>query len=213
MDEFQTALQQAKLELEPAVEDRLRDYCRLLWERNTQLNLTRHTTFSQFVFRDLLDTWHLARQLEPGEVVLDVGSGGGVPGLVLAILRPDLKISLSDSVKKKARCLQEFAQALQLDVEIYDSRAESLLEDFRYDSTIARAVGPLAKLLPLFRGRWLNAGRLLLIKGPRWSEEQAAARQANLWSDRELRLQVLAEYPIPGEEWHSFLLEIRKRTE
>lgn len=210
--EFESALQQAGItELTAEMKSKLQKYCQLLWERNEVMNLTRHLTYPQFVFRDLLDSWHLSRLLGEGEQVLDIGSGGGVPGLLLAILRPDLKLTLSDSVKKKARALEEFAAALELPVEIYDCRAESLLESFRYDSTLARAVGPLAKLLPLLRREWLHVGRLLLLKGPRWQEELQAARQASAFLDRELQLTVKAEYPIPGETWSSTILEIRPR--
>src|SRR6187401_3195731 len=69
-------------------------YCRLLWEWNDKLNLTRHTDYEKFVSRDLIDSLELAKLLRPGEEVLDVGTGGGVPGIVLAILRPDLKVTL-----------------------------------------------------------------------------------------------------------------------
>lgn len=210
--DFDAALVRAGItDLTPEMKAQLQTYCRLLWERNEVMNLTRHTTAEQFVFRDLLDSWQLARLLGQGEQVLDIGSGGGVPGLLLAILRPDLKLTLSDSVKKKARALEEFAAALGLPVEIYDCRAESLLESFRYDSTIARAVGPLVKLLPLLRQEWLHVGRLLVLKGPRWQEELQEARQASAFLDRELQLSVLAEYPIPGETWSSTILEIRPR--
>ncbi|MFO0261816.1 MAG: 16S rRNA (guanine(527)-N(7))-methyltransferase RsmG, partial [Planctomycetota bacterium] len=138
--EFDAALLRAGIaDLTPEMKAQLQKYCRLLWDRNEVMNLTRHTTAEQFVFRDLLDSWQLARLLGQGEHVLDIGSGGGVPGLLLAILRPDLKLTLSDSVKKKARALEEFAAALDLQVEIYDCRAESLLESFGYDSPRGRA--------------------------------------------------------------------------
>ena len=81
----------------------LEQYCRLLWDWNTKINLTRHTDYQTFVARDLVDSLALAEFLEPGERVLDVGTGGGVPGIVLAIVRPDLAVSLSESVGKKAR--------------------------------------------------------------------------------------------------------------
>src|SRR5438067_13937674 len=61
-------------------------YCRLLWDWNTKINLTRHTDYEKFVSRDLVDTLQLVPHLRESEDVLDVGTGGGVPGIVLAIL-------------------------------------------------------------------------------------------------------------------------------
>src|SRR5258708_1126004 len=55
-------------------------YCKLLWDWNEKINLTRHTTYEKFVTRDLADTLQLAGLVHPKEEILDVGSGGGVPG-------------------------------------------------------------------------------------------------------------------------------------
>ncbi|MGL4512618.1 MAG: 16S rRNA (guanine(527)-N(7))-methyltransferase RsmG, partial [Lacipirellulaceae bacterium] len=82
-------------------------YRRLLWQWNERLNLTRHTTAEKFVTRDVIDSLEFAKQLGKDETVLDIGSGGGVPGIVLAILRPDLVVSVCDSVVKKGRVLEE----------------------------------------------------------------------------------------------------------
>ena len=83
----------------------LEQYCQLLWSRNRHLNLTRHTDYEKFVSRDLLDTMELSSLIPPSMEVLDVGSGGGVPGIVLSIIRPDLEITLAESVTKKAEAL------------------------------------------------------------------------------------------------------------
>ena len=97
----------------------LKHYCQALWEINKDLNLTRHTTYEKFVTRDLLDTVELSKLIPEGKEVLDIGSGGGVPGMVLAIIRPDLKIALTDSVGKKAVALGELAEAADVNVEVY----------------------------------------------------------------------------------------------
>ena len=92
----------------------LDQYCQRLWEWNAKLNLTRHTDYGKFVSRDLVDSLEISRLLEPGQNVLDVGTGGGVPGIVLAILRPDLRISLCESVGKKARAVEDIVRGLGL---------------------------------------------------------------------------------------------------
>ena len=68
-------------------------YRELLWSWNEKLNLTRHTTLEKFVTRDVVDATELARLMARRERVLDVGTGGGVPGVILAILRPDLRVA------------------------------------------------------------------------------------------------------------------------
>ena len=68
----------------------LDQYRQLLWDWNEKLNLTRHTTLEKFVSRDVVDSLAFAEHLDAGERVLDVGTGGGVPGVILAIVRRDL---------------------------------------------------------------------------------------------------------------------------
>ncbi len=200
----------AELSLSDVYIPQLRHYCELLWEKNQSLNLTRHSDFEHFVNRDLVDTLALSRLLKEGEEVLDVGSGGGVPGIVLSIIRPDLQVTLCDSVGKKAKALGEICSELNLDLEVHHARAEILLQENRFDSVTARAVGPLAKMFRWFVDCWPNMTRLLAIKGPKWREERLEAEQQKLM--RFLLLKVVERYPIPGEDWESVILEIRRTS-
>jgi len=194
-----------ELESDSAVE-KIQQYCVLLWHKNLQMNLTRHTDWQTFVARDLVDTLELSKLIAPGSEVLDVGSGGGVPGLLLAILRPDLHVSLTESIGKKAAALAEFTAALSVDAQVYQERAEVLLPHFRYDVLTARAVGSLSKICRLFSGHWVNVGMLLATKGPNWVQERAEAEAAALLE--QIELEVAAEYPTPGTEWSSSILRI-----
>ena len=92
-------------------------YLQRLQYWNQRLNLTRHDQPELFVTRDLLDSLRLVAHLPQGAKVLDVGSGGGVPGLIVAILRPDLTVSVCDSVGKKAAALQDIVSSLGLAVQ------------------------------------------------------------------------------------------------
>jgi 16S rRNA (guanine527-N7)-methyltransferase len=205
-DTLQTALARHQLELPDDQVAQLDRYCHLLWEWNEKLNLTRHTDYEKFASRDVLDSVQLSRVLEPGEEVLDVGSGGGVPGIILAIIRPDLQISLSESVAKKAQVLDTIVQELDLSTPIYHSRAEDVLEDFAFDALIARAVGPLWKMCTWFAPHWHCFGRLLAIKGPRWVEERREARQRGLL--RNVNLRKAAVYPMPSTDSESVILKL-----
>ncbi len=140
---------------------------------------------------------------------MDVGSGGGVPGIPLAILRGDLELSLCESVQKKAKVLSQIVSQLQLPVPVHACRAESLLEDLRFDTIVARAVGPLWKICTWFQPHWHSISRVLLIKGPSWPEERAAARERGLLQNVELRR--VAEYPMAGTHSSSVILQLSRR--
>ena len=185
---------------------KLDEYCRLLWEWNEKLNLTRHTDYEKFVSRDVRDSLELANLLRPGEEVLDAGTGGGVPGVILAIVRPDLQVTMCDSVGKKARAVEQMVQALGLTAPIHPFRAEELLEDSRFDAVVVRAVGPLWKLLTWFKPHWHSMRRLLVVKGPKWEEELNEAKRRGVV--RDLKVKLAAEYPLAGTESSSVILKI-----
>lgn len=189
------ALTAHKIELPAGQIEHLEEYCRLLWAWNEKLNLTRHTDFETFVIRDMVDTLALAALIGEGDEVLDVGSGGGVPGVPLAILRPDLQVYLCESVGKRATAVKDIVGQLQLPVPVFHERAEDHLAESRYDTLVARGVAPLWKILKWFQPHWLSIGQLLLIKGSRWVEERAAARERGL--TKKVHIRKAAEYVTP----------------
>ena len=101
---FEQALQEVGIELTEEQAAQTLDYCHMLWAFNEKINLTRHTTYRRFVERDVLDAYKLASVLGDDESVLDVGTGGGVPGIILSILNPKLEITLLEPVGKSKRC-------------------------------------------------------------------------------------------------------------
>ena len=185
----------------------LQHFCEHLWDWNQRLNLTRHTDFETFVTRDLHDSQQVEKHLQPGESVLDVGAGGGVPGIVLAVLNPALTISLSESTQKKAAALEAIVSALSLPIAVFAERGEDVLRSHAFDTITARAVAPLKKILPWFRPRRCRLGRLLLVKGPSWQREYQAADDAGVL--HHVRCQVLAEYSTVGRDGRSVIVEVR----
>jgi len=187
-------------------------YAASLWSWNARLNLTRHTDAARFVARDVGDAVAIAAHLARGERVLDVGTGGGAPGVILAILRPDLRVELCDSVAKKARAVAAIAAESGLTLPVHAVAAQELVAqrpggDERFDTLVVRAVAPLQKLLTWFEPIVHAYGRLLVVKGPRWEEELAAARDARL--ARRSVVRRIAAWPLPGTANQSVLLEIR----
>jgi 16S rRNA (guanine527-N7)-methyltransferase len=205
--EFATALSAHSMEIDEPIALRLEQYVRIMWRLNEQLNLTRHTTWDLFVGRDLRDCLELAPLLEPGEEVLDLGSGNGIPGIPLAILRSDIEVSIAESVAKRAKALGEIIEELELPVPVYGARGEDLLEDFRFSTVAARAVGSIAKFCRWMEPHWASVDRLLLIKGPKWVEERGEARHLGLLSQLDLRR--VANYPLgDGEASEGVILQI-----
>jgi 16S rRNA (guanine527-N7)-methyltransferase len=208
-DTLDAALARHQIELPQEAIRALERYCQSLWRWNEKLNLTRHTDYEKFVARDVVDSLALEPFLESGAAVLDVGSGGGVPGAVLAIVRPDLRVTLCDSVAKKAKAAQAIVQEAGLNVRVFHRPAQELVEEQSFDVLVARAVAPLAKLVRWFAPHWNRFERLLVIKGPGWVEERAAARDAGLLRNVELRK--LASYPLPGTTSQSVVLSLRRK--
>ena len=172
---LEEALAQFDVELPASQVDQLRAYCGALWQWNEKLNLTRHTDFETFVSRDLNDSIQLSRRLTEGVRILDFGTGGGVPGVVMKIIRPELDISLCESVGKKAIALTDILNHIKLDAPVYNGRAEALIEDEPFHTLTARAVGPMWKICKWFESRTYAFDQVLLIKGPRWVQEQEEA--------------------------------------
>ena len=210
-DSLAAALSRSRIELADDQIDGLDAYCRLLWEWNQKLNLTRHTDYEKFVTRDVVDSQAFEQFLDAGERVLDVGTGGGVPGIVLAILRPDLTVELCESMAKKARAVEAIVSGLKLPIPVHHARAEQLLENKTFDTLVVRAVAPLAKLMTWFAPHWESFNRLLVIKGPAWVEERKDARERGLL--RALELRKLASYPLPGTGSESVVLSITPKEQ
>jgi 16S rRNA (guanine527-N7)-methyltransferase len=205
-DTLAAALARHGFELPKEQVEQLDRYCRLLWDWNEKINLTRHTDYEKFVGRDVLDSLKLADHLRESDEILDVGTGGGVPGVVLAIVRPDLQVSMCDSVGKKARAVESMVKELGVDAAVLPFRAEEVLEDARFDALVIRAVGPLWKLLVDFKPHWQSFRRMLVVKGPKWTEELNEAKRRGLMHN--LQIKTAAEYDLPGADGKSVVLKI-----
>lgn len=117
-----------------------------------------------------------ARWQAPRVTVLDVGCGGGFPGIPLAAVFPNVQFTLCDSIGKKVRVASEVASALGLrNVECVHSRVEDLPASRRWDWVVSRAVTSLDNFLPWVRGRYTSG--ILYLKGGDISEELEACRK------------------------------------
>ncbi|MBG6108677.1 16S rRNA (guanine(527)-N(7))-methyltransferase RsmG [Frigoribacterium sp. CG_9.8] len=128
--------------------------------------------------RHILNSALLASLIKPGQVG-DIGSGAGLPGLVLAIARPDAQFILIEPMERRVEWLRREAEALELEnVEVVRARAEEAKLSPWLDQVTARAVSALAKLIPLTVPLVRSGGELLFLKGASVDAEVAAAATA-----------------------------------
>ena len=127
--------------------------------------------------RHLLNCALLAQAIPPGATVADLGSGAGLPGVVLAIARPDLRITLVEPLERRTAFLHEVVAELDLgDVEVLRGRAEALHGVRRFDVVTSRALAPLDRLLTWSMPLVAPEGAMVAMKGRSLEDEIEAAR-------------------------------------
>lgn len=163
---------------DPAL-DRLRTFAEAI--RQSPHNLVSQRAKAQLWDRHIVESRTLAASIPGPGRLLDVGSGGGLPGMVIAIERPDLQVVLLDSSKKKTEFLVATATAMDVDVAVVRGRAEDLQDGplrAAFDVVTARAVAPLERLLGWTMPFLVPGGLLYAVKGARWAGELDAAAPA-----------------------------------
>lgn len=169
-------------ELSPEQEEKFEALAPLYAEWNEKINVISRKDMEQFYERHVLHSLGIAKAytFKKGEKVLDVGTGGGFPGIPLAILFPETEFFLVDSIGKKIKVVEEVARALQLEnVKAAQMRAENVGEKF--DFIVSRAVTQMPKFLSWVRGKMRQAKQpeglkngLLYLKGGDLTEELAS---------------------------------------
>lgn len=153
----------------------------LFW--NAQINVISRKDMEDFYERHVLHSLGIAKIMEfsPGSSVLDIGTGGGFPGIPLAILFPEVQFHLVDSIGKKIKVVREVAHALGLkNVRATHARAEEIKEQF--DFIVSRAVTAMPAFLPWTKGKILKENKNLLpngilyLKGGDLKEEMAPVK-------------------------------------
>lgn len=158
--------------------DRLDVYGQRLAKWNKAINLVAKPTLDHIWMRHFMDSAQLLDHAPAGtRSWVDIGSGAGFPGLAIAILRPDISMTLVESDRRKCVFLNEVARACDVAVGVLCDRAEAV--DIKADIVSARALAPLAHLLELSQPLLAPEGRALFLKGENVENELTEANR--LW--------------------------------
>jgi 16S rRNA (guanine527-N7)-methyltransferase len=163
--ELASGIVQLGLEVMPEQQAKLLDYLALMHKWNGVYNLTAIRQPEQMVSNHLLDSLAVLPYLWPKRW-LDVGCGGGVPGIVLAVMRPEWSFTLLDSNSKKTGFVQQAAIELNLqNVEVRCERVEQWQPAQKFDGIISRAFAEMADFVTLTRHLLNDDGRWAAMKG------------------------------------------------
>jgi 16S rRNA (guanine527-N7)-methyltransferase len=162
-----------RLDVSPAQQEKLVNYLALMFKWNAVYNLTSLRDPMQMVTHHVLDSLAAVPAFAKAHNVLDVGSGGGLPGIVLAIVRPDMKVSMIDTVHKKTAFLTQVKAELGLaNVTVYTARVEQLQVGEQFDVITSRAFADLSDFVNWSAHLLADGGRYIALKGVAPKEEQ-----------------------------------------
>ncbi len=161
------------------------EYVNCLIKGMAKSRLTGERTSLGIIEKQVYDSLYPFRylKLERASNLIDLGAGGGLPGIPIKIIRPDLKITLLDSNRKKALFLKETVDALGLEkVMVVNKRAEEIGQELehreKYSYVFSRAVAKMAVLAELALPLLINDGEAVFYKGPGGEDEFEKAEQA-----------------------------------
>ncbi|OGE83763.1 MAG: 16S rRNA (guanine(527)-N(7))-methyltransferase RsmG [Candidatus Delongbacteria bacterium GWF2_40_14] len=153
--------------LDKPVRDKIGAYFEYLLDYNKKVNLISRKSEDSVLATGLVETYALYEIIKDNSgQFLDVGSGGGIPGIIISIMMPDVKIDLLDSTQKKARFLNSCALNLGLENAVaVDKRFEELSVSKKYDVIFSRGVGNFEVLKEHYLKRIKNDGRVVILTG------------------------------------------------
>ena len=167
-------------------------HLRAIVRANEYMNLTRVTNPEEAAIKHVYDSVAPWRRFKNCNRILDAGTGAGFPGIPLAIVLPDTRFTLSESIQKKARFVDSIVESLDLpNVRVTSDRAEEVAANEHLDAITARAVAPLARMLDLFRKALRTGKRLILYKGPDVEAEIVEAHKHRVAAE------ILCRYDLP----------------
>jgi 16S rRNA (guanine527-N7)-methyltransferase len=182
------AAQEMGIDLDAAQNKCLLDYLALIAKWNRTYNLTAIHESEKMLTHHLLDSLAILPMLAATQL-LDVGSGAGLPGIPLAIVRPELKVTLLDSSQKRCGFMQQAAIELKLDnVTVVHARAEGYRPAEKFPQIVSRAFSDLSDFVKVTRHLLAEGGEWLAMKGLYPDEEIALLKGARVKSHARLQV-------------------------
>ncbi len=176
----------------------------LIASANEYMNLTRISSPRDAAIKHVYDSVAPWQHFANAQRVLDAGTGAGFPGVPLAIVLPQVRFTLSESIQKKARFVDSAVESLELpNVQVTAERAEDVAASQRIDVITARAVAPVARILDLFRKPLKQGARLILYKGPDVDAELLEAQTCRATAA------ILCRYELPDGLGTRTLIELK----
>ena len=192
------------LELNEQQHEQLLDYLALLFKWNAVYNLTSVRDPMQMMTHHVLDSLAAVPAFEGASNMLDVGAGGGLPGMVLAIAKPAMKVAMIDTVRKKTAFLTQVKAELGLaNVTVYTMRVEQLQVSDKFDVITSRAFANLSDFVTWSGHLLAPGGQFIALKGTAPPEEQE--RLPKKWKVTQLR-----PLAVPGLDAERHLVFIQK---
>ncbi len=193
-----------QLDLNQQQHEQLLDYLALLFKWNAVYNLTSVRDPMQMMTHHVLDSLAAVASFAGAHNVLDVGAGGGLPGMVLAISRPSMKVAMIDTVHKKTAFLTQVKAELQLaNVTVYTKKVQELEVAAKFDVITSRAFADLSDFVNWSGHLLAEGGQFIALKGTAPPEEQERLPAA--WKVTELR-----PLQVPGLQAERHLVFIQR---
>jgi len=196
---------------------KLTAYARLVLQKNQEFNLTGAKSEDELMIRHIEDSLKALNvpEFPLDGAVLDVGTGAGMPGIPLAIARPEIRVTMLDATQKKVRAVSDFIETLELsNASAVAARAEEIAHHPQYrqafDAVVTRAVAKLPILLEYCIPFCRNGGHVIAFKGPSPDEEVTAAQGAL----RKLRAEVcrIETYAIREQHFNLVVIKVMGTT-
>jgi 16S rRNA (guanine527-N7)-methyltransferase len=199
------------LELTQDQQDKLLEYAALLTEWNGKVNLISRKDEENVLSRHILHSLALAMpevtdsELPENGNVLDIGTGGGLPGIPLAIVRPDVQFKLVDSIQKKITAVNDMIEKLGLtNAQAFVGRVEEMRKAKKlqpnFETVVSRAVAPLDELVGWVKNLVLPGAFLYSLKGGDLTDEMARTRKMSIVAG-------VTSWPIELKEYDEFITE------